>query len=151
MTQQDMSDRQGVGLAIRAFHELDQDDVVSLWHDCDLVKPWNDPVKDIRRKLEVQRELFLVGTSGGKLVATVMAGFDGHRGWINHLAVACDYRRRGYGRLLMGEATRRLKAIGCPKINLQIRRSNLGVVSFYESLGYIEDDAISMGRRLVQD
>ena len=139
------------GLAVRAYREADQDDVVALWRECELVRPWNDPVKDIRRKLAVQRELFLVGTADGKLVASVMAGFDGHRGWINYLAVAGDCRRRGYGRLMMDEATGRLAAIGCPKINLQIRRSNLGVVSFYASLGYAEDDAISMGRRLVQD
>ena len=75
-------------LAIRAYQESDQDAVVELWHQCGLVVPSNDPQKDIRRKLSVQREMFLVGLQGTELVAAVMAGYDGHPGWINYLAVA---------------------------------------------------------------
>ena len=87
----------------------------------------------------------------GRLVATVMAGYEGHRGWVNYLAVAADRRRRGFGRVLMDEAESRLRSLGCPKINLQIRRSNTGVVAFYRSIGYAEDDVVSMGKRLVED
>ena len=87
----------------------------------------------------------------GRLVATIMVGYEGHRGWVNYLAVAADCRRRGFGRLLMEEAEARVREMGCPKINLQIRRSNAGVVAFYRSIGYAEDDVVSMGKRLVED
>ncbi|MDE0227473.1 MAG: GNAT family N-acetyltransferase, partial [Spirochaetaceae bacterium] len=81
----------------------------------------------------------------------VMAGYEGHRGWINYLAVATEYRGRGFGRRLMDEVEARLLAIGCPKINLQIRRSNTEAVEFYRSLGFTEDDSVSMGKRLIPD
>ena len=73
---------------VRAYREFDEDDVVTLWRECELVKPWNDPAKNIRRKLDIQRDLFLVGILDGKLVATVIAGYEGHLGWINYLAVS---------------------------------------------------------------
>ena len=91
-----MARQQNSELGIRAFQESDQEAVVALWKACALVVPWNDPVNDIHRKLRSQREMFLVGTLGSKLVATVMAGYDGHRGWINYLAVAPEYRKRGH-------------------------------------------------------
>lgn len=138
-------------IKIRAYRGSDEDAVVALWRECGLVRPWNDPVKDIHRKLRVQRDLFLVGTLDGRLVATVMAGYEGHRGWINYLAVAREYRKQGFGRHLMDEAEARLRAMGCPKINLQIRSSNAEVVTFYRSLGFSVDDSLSMGKRLVED
>ena len=138
-------------LEIRAYRESDQEAVVRLWIECDLAVPWNDPVKDINRKLTTQRELFLVGTVGPRLVATVMAGYDGHRGWINYLAVATDCQRTGVGRRLMDEAEVRLRELGCPKISLQVRNSNAGAVGFYWSLGYSVDNVISMGKRLEVD
>ncbi len=138
-------------LDIRPFDTADEAAVVALWHACGLVVPWNDPVRDIHRKLRVQRELFLVGITGRQLGATVMAGYEGHRGWINYLAVSPDHRRQGFGRRMMDAAEERLRALGCPKINLQIRRSNTGAVDFYRSLGFGEDDSISMGKRLVND
>jgi ribosomal protein S18 acetylase RimI-like enzyme len=110
--------------------------------------PWNEPKADIHRKLGVQRELFLVGDLGGRVVATVMAGFDGHRGWVHLVAVAPDCRQHGFGRVMMLEAERRLRQIGCTKINLQVRASNRGVVSFYEKLGYAVEERVSMGKRL---
>lgn len=135
-------------LEIRAFHAADEAEVVVLWQACGLVVPWNDPVKDIHRKLCIQRDLFLVGLSSGKLVATVMAGYEGHRGWINYLAVAPEHRRQGFGRRMMDAAEERLRETGCPKINLQIRRSNSQAIDFYRSLGFLEDESISMGKRL---
>ena len=138
-------------LEIRAYRESDQDAVVKLWAECGLTVPWNDPVKDINRKLTTQRELFLVGTVGDRLVATVMAGYDGHRGWINYLAVAEDCRKLGFGRCLMDEAEARLRDLGCPKISLQVRNSNAGAVGFYWALGYSVDNVISMGKRLEED
>ena len=138
-------------LVIRPFRESDQDPVVALWRECGLVVPWNDPVKDIHRKLRVQRETFLVGTIGSRLVAAVMAGYDGHRGWINYLAVAPDCRKMGIGRRLMNEAESMLRDLGCPKVNLQVRSSNVGAVEFYRNIGYSVDDVVSMGKRLEQD
>ena len=136
---------------IRAYRESDQDAVVALWRECGLVVPWNDPLPDIHRKLRFQREMFLVGSLHSRLVATVMAGYDGHRGWINYLAVATEYRKRALGRRLMDEAETHLRYMGCPKINLQVRSSNIDVVTFYKSIGYSVDDVVSMGKRLEED
>ena len=138
-------------LEIRVYRASDEEAVVRLWKDCGLVVSWNDPHKDIQRKLKVQADLFLVGLVGDRLVATVMAGYDGHRGWINYLAVATDLRRRGIGHSMVEQVESRLRALGCPKINLQLRTSNVDVVSFYEAIGYATDDVISMGKRLEAD
>ena len=135
-------------LEIRNYWESDQKAVVDLWRDCGLVAPWNDPVEDIHRKLHVQRDMFLVGLLDSRLVGSVMAGYEGHRGWINYLAVVPDCRKSGYGQRLMEEAETRLRALGCPKINLQIRSSNVDVVEFYKGIGFSVDDVISMGKRL---
>ena len=116
-----------------------------------LTRPWNDPYKDIERKLLQQPELFLVGVVDDEVVATVMAGYEGHRGWMNYLAVHPEQRRRGFGRAIMLAAEQRLAERGCPKINLQIRRGNDAAIGFYRALGYREDAVVSMGRRLEQD
>lgn len=146
-----MGSRDGTDLEIRAYRESDQDDVVALWRECGLVVPWNDPIKDIGRKLQVQRQLFLVGSLHSRLVATVMAGYEGHRGWVNYLAVATEYRKRGFARRLLDEAEELLRDMGCPKINLQVRSSNADVVEFYRRIGYSVDDVVSMGKRLRED
>ena len=136
---------------IRPYQQDDEAAVVSLWRRCDLVRPWNDPLKDIRRKLEVRPDLFLVGLLEGRVVACVMAGYEGHRGWLNYLAVAPEHRRHGVARAIVAEAERLLRAAGCPKINLQVRTSNQGVIDFYKRLGYSIDDVVSMGKRLEHD
>ena len=136
-------------LEIRTYREADEADVVALWtRTFPDARPWNQPREYIRRKVGAQPELFLVGVCGGRVVATVLAGYDGTRGWIYHLAVAPAQRRHGFGRAMMAAAEERLRALGCPKINLQILRTNAGVVRFYERLGYAVEDRISMGRRL---
>lgn len=136
---------------IRPFAAADEEAVVRLWERCELTRPWNDPRKDIRRKLAVRPDLFLVAADGGKVVGTVMVGYDGHRGWINYLAVAPERRRRGLGRLLMAEAERLLRGEGCPKINLQVRTTNPAVAAFYRRIGFVEDPVVSFGKRLVED
>lgn len=138
-------------LIIRPYCPDDEEAVVALWRACNLIVPWNDPHADIRRKLQAQPELFLVGTLDGQLVSTVMAGYEGHRGWINYLAVAPDRRRQGIGRRMMQAAEARLRALGCPKINLQVRSSNLGVIEFYRKIGFAVDDVVSLGKRLTDD
>ena len=95
--------------------------------------------------------MLLMGTLEGRLIASVMAGYEGHRGWINYLAVAPDMRRRGYGQQIMEHAERLLRARGCPKINLQVRSTNREVIEFYRRLGFAEDEVVSMGKRLVTD
>ncbi len=138
-------------MEIRAFQAADEEAVVALWRRCDLVRPWNDPHKDIRRKLAVRPDLFLVGVIDGQIRACVMAGYEGHRGWLNYLAVDPEYQRQGLARSMVTEAERLLREAGCPKINLQVRASNQGVVEFYRRLGYSTDDVVSMGKRLERD
>lgn len=139
-------------LQIRPFAGRDETQVVCLWETVFPDNPrWNVPAEDIRRKLAVQRNLFLVGECGGAIVGTVMAGFDGHRGWIHRLAVLPEYHGRGFARALMADAECRLRAIGCTKVNLQVRSTNTGVVAFYEKIGYGVEDRVSMGKLLVQD
>lgn len=138
-------------LDVRPYRPADQAAVIALWHACELTRPWNDPAKDIARKLRVQPELFLVGTLDDRVVATAMVGYEGHRGWINYLGVDPAHRRAGHARRLMDEAERRLLALGCPKINLQLRATNAEALGFYRALGYVEDQAIALGKRLIPD
>ena len=136
---------------IRPYRESDETAVIALWQACDLVRPWNDPRKDIARKLQVNREWFLVAERETRIVGSVMAGYEGHRGWINYLAVDPAAQRCGLGRALMAEAERLLRAAGCPKINLQVRSTNAAVLAFYRRLGFAVDDVVSLGRRLETD
>lgn len=136
---------------IRPFQPEDEDALVALWRNCGLVRPQNDPLKDIRRKLKVRPDLLLVGILDGMIVASVMAGYEGHRGWINYLAVAPELRRKGLGREIVAEAERLLKTEGCPKVNLQVRTTNQEAMKFYRRIGYSVDDVVSMGKRLEAD
>ena len=138
-------------LRFRPFVEADEERVIALWSRCGLLRPWNDPTKDIARKLEVQRELFVVGELAERLVAVMMVGYEGHRGWVNYLAVEPELQGRGLGREMMAEAERRLRALGCPKIQLQVRNENVDAIAFYRRLGYAEDAVVSMGKRLIAD
>ena len=136
-------------LRIRAFQEDDEAQVVAMWRDVFAKDPpWNEPMKVIRRKLAVQRDLFLVGELEGRIVATVIAGYDGFRGWVYHLAVPAGKRRKGYGRAMMAEVEKRLEARGCYKVNLQVRAWNTSVVEFYKTLGYSIEEHTSMGKLL---
>jgi 4-oxalocrotonate tautomerase family enzyme len=139
---------QNAEFKIRSYQASDESAVIELWHRCNLVVPQNEPKKDIEMKRKVQADLFFVGTVSGRIVATVMAGYDGHRGWIYYLAVDPDYRRQQIGRRMMEKAAFALKKRGCPKINLQVRTSNRAVIAFYERLGYTNDDVIGLGKRL---
>jgi ribosomal protein S18 acetylase RimI-like enzyme len=138
-------------MEIRSYTPRDEISVIRLWTDCGLVVPWNDPRRDIQRKLAVQREMFLVGCAEDQIVATVMVGYDGHRGWINYLAVHPTHQHTGIGGRMMAEAENCLRAIGCPKINLQVRSTNTDVIEFYRKIGYKIDDVVSLGKRLESD
>lgn len=138
-------------MIVRPFAPSDEDAVVALWQRCDLTRPWNDPHKDIARKLRVAPELFLVGVEDGEIVAAVMSGYDGHRGWLYYVGVDPERQARGNGRAIVAEAERRLLELGCPKINLVVRSTNTKVIGFYEALGYATDDVVLLGKRLVED
>ena len=138
-------------MQIRPFVESDETSVIALWVECGLTRPWNDPHKDILRKLKLQREMFLVVEVEGEIVGSVMAGYEGHRGWVNYLAVAPSQRGKGYGAKLMRHVEELLLQAGCPKINLQVRAHNTAVLEFYRCLGYARDEVVSMGKRLIPD
>ncbi len=138
-------------MKIRAYVVDDQQEIIDLWRSCDLIKPWNDPIKDIERKLSVDPERFLVGEIDDRVIASIMIGYDGHRGWINYLAVSEPHRRQGYGAQLVVRAESMLRQTGCPKMNLQLRTSNPSVIDFYNALGYLEDQVLSLGKRLIDD
>ena len=109
--------------------------------------PWNRAEVAIPEKLAVQPELFLVAVDGGRVIGTAMAGYDGHRGWLYTIAVKPRRQRKGVGSALVAEAEARLAALGCGKINLQIRAGNEAVAAFYRRLGYQVEERISMGKR----
>ncbi|HEX3358465.1 MAG TPA: GNAT family acetyltransferase [Tepidisphaeraceae bacterium] len=136
---------------IRPFQITDEPAVIELWQRCGLVRPVNDPKKDIQRKLKVRPDLFLVGLIDRKLIASAMAGYEGHRGWINYLAVDPHHQQKGFARQIVTEAERLLREAGCPKINLQVRSDNSAVIEFYRRIGYSIDNVVSMGKRLESD
>lgn len=138
-------------MLVRPYRTDDEESLVSLWQVCELTVPWNNPHKDIARKLQVQPELFLVGILDSRLIATVMGGYDGHRGWINYLAVHPDFQGKGYGQEIMNSVETGLREMGCPKINLQIRTVNDKIASFYQKLGFTNDQVVSMGKRMEAD
>jgi ribosomal protein S18 acetylase RimI-like enzyme len=122
--------------------------LISLWKECGLIVPQNDPAKDIRKKFEFQPDLFLVALLDAYLVGSVMVGYEGHRGWLNYLAVLPKYQKQGYGRKLVEKAIEELNRLGCLKVNLQVRKTNTSVISFYEHLGFKDDNVVGLGMRL---
>jgi len=138
-------------MTIRVFKQEDTEAVIKLWQDCGLIVPQNNPERDIERKMKVNPEWFLVGEIDEKIIATCMAGYDGHRGWIYYLAVSPQHQRKGFAGQMMQRAEKLLKAAGCPKINLQVRETNQKVIEFYKSIGFKSDDVVSFGKRLEPD
>ena len=138
-------------MEIRAFRAADENAVIQLWHRAGLLRAWNNPHKDIIRKLKVQSQWFLVAEKNQTIIASLMAGYDGHRGWINYLAVDPHTQGSGVGAKMMQHAEQLLVEFGCPKINLQIRKGNRDVIAFYQSLDYVEDDVVSYSKRLIED
>jgi len=138
-------------ILIRHYEEKDEKAVIALWQECNLLRTWNNPGRDIQRKLKIDRELFLVGSIGDKIIASVMGGYEGHRGWVNYLAVDPSYRKKGIGRKIMSEIEAKLVSIGCPKVNLQVRAENTEAMAFYEKIGYGNDNVVSYGKRLIKD
>ncbi|WP_026059693.1 GNAT family acetyltransferase [Microbacterium yannicii] len=136
---------------IRPFAIADTEDVISLWQATGLTRPWNNPHQDINRKLSVQPELFLVAVADGAIVGSVMAGYDGHRGWLYYLASDPARRGEGIGRRLVEAAEERLLDMGCPKVQLMVRPDNNTARGFYGSLGYEAFETWTTGKRLIAD
>lgn len=138
-------------VAIRAFELPDTEAVVSLWQTTKLTRPWNNPYQDISRKLKVQPELFLVAVDGAEVVGTVMAGYDGHRGWLYYLASDPSRRGEGIARSLVERAEALLLDMGCPKVQLMVRPENDVAQGFYEAIGFEAFDIWATGKRLIAD
>jgi ribosomal protein S18 acetylase RimI-like enzyme len=138
----------GLSFEIVRYASEHQRAMVELWTKCGLVVPQNDPIVDIQKKVDFQPELFFVALLDGKVIGSVMVGYEGHRGWMNYLAVLPDYQKQGYGRKLVEKGIRELENLGCLKVNLQVRKSNLSVIEFYKHLGFKDDNVVGLGKRL---
>ncbi|MEH6662818.1 MAG: GNAT family acetyltransferase [Parasphingorhabdus sp.] len=135
-------------MRISAAKESDIDDVIALWRACDLTRPWNDPAADYRLALANETSAILLAHIEGQLVASVMTGFDGHRGWVYYLAVAPDARKQGLGRKMMEAAEAWLRERDAPKIQLMVRDDNEAAIEFYKALGYELQPVVTIGKRL---
>ena len=128
--------------------DSDTEAVVALWRRCDLTRPWNDPHADLAQARVTPTSTVLVGQIEGVLVASVMVGYDGHRGWVYYLAVTPEARRGGFGRRMMQAAEAWLRDRGAPKIQLMVRNTNAAAIGFYERLGLERQDVVILGKRL---
>lgn len=124
------------------------DSVIALWKACDLTRPWNDPAADYQMALATETSDILLARKEGALIASVMVGFDGHRGWVYYLAVAPEHRRDGLGRIMMAAAEKWLKDRAAPKIQLMVRDDNAQAIGFYKALGYETQPVVTIGKRI---
>jgi ribosomal protein S18 acetylase RimI-like enzyme len=129
-------------LTIAAIEDADIAAVIALWQRCGLTRPWNDPAADIALARKVENAAMLVGRDDSGIIASVLVGHDGHRGWVYYVAVDPDCRHRGYGRLIMEAAEGWLREHGIEKLQLMVRPDNNQVQTFYQSLGYLEQERI---------
>ncbi len=137
-----------MGSVTRCAGADDCDAVLSLWEACGLTRPWNDATADFKRAVDGASSDILCLEQDGNLVATVMVGDDGHRGWVYYLGVLPDGRRQGLGRLLMVAAEKWLRERDAPKIQLMVRDDNEQAIGFYKALGYDVQPVVTIGRRL---
>lgn len=138
-------------LDFQPIKESDVQDVVTLWQKCGLVRPWNDPLKDIEFARNGPASDVLVARGGGELIASVMVGHDGHRGIVYYVSVDPRHQGKGYGKQVMAAAESWLVVRGVWKLNLIVRAENDAVRGFYESLGYEVEPRLCMARELIQD
>jgi ribosomal protein S18 acetylase RimI-like enzyme len=149
MTGSSPDEKNHYDIQVRTYAATDFAGIRKLWEEAfPDDPPWNSAEAAIPGKIAVQPDLLLIAVGDGRLVGSVMAGYDGHRGWLYAVAVLKSHQRQGIGRALVREAERRLAALGCCKVNLQIRSANQAVVEFYRRLGYGVEDRISMGKRV---
>jgi ribosomal protein S18 acetylase RimI-like enzyme len=129
-------------LTIAPIGDGDVADVIVLWQRCGLTRPWNDPASDIARARKGENAAMLVGRDDSGIVASVLVGHNGHRGWVYYVAVDPDCRHKGYGRVVMNAAEHWLRLRGIEKLQLMVRPDNSQVQAFYQSLGYLEQERI---------
>jgi ribosomal protein S18 acetylase RimI-like enzyme len=139
------------GLTFEPMQDSDIEDVCALWNRCGLVRPWNDPVKDIAFARGGAHSDVLVGREDGAIVASVMVGHDGHRGMVYYVSVDPELQGKGYGKQVMQAAESWLKDQGVWKLNLLVRAENEAVRGFYESLGYEVSPVMCMARKLIAE
>jgi ribosomal protein S18 acetylase RimI-like enzyme len=136
------------GLAIAPMEDADGDSVVALWQRCGLTRPWNDPSADIAFARRGPNSTILIGRHDGAVVATVMVGHDGHRGWFYYLGVDPALQGRGFGRAMTQAAEAWLAERGIAKAQLMVRADNDRVRAFYEALGYGEQQRVIFAKWL---
>ena len=136
---------------IRTYQDTDLEDIIQLWERCDLTRPWNNPEIDIFRKIAQKDDLFLVAVKNQQIIATLMGGYDGHRGWMNYLAVHPHHQRNGVATALIQQLEKRLTALGCPELQLLIAKEFIDIQNFYEQLGYEEQEVVCLSKRLIPD
>lgn len=130
-------------------NQAQRDQVIALWNTVfGYESAHNEPSLVIDTKLAADDGLFFVAIIDNQVIGTIMAGYDGHRGWIYSVAVHPEHRKQGIGSLLVSQAERALTERGCMKINLQIVAGNESVAAFYASLGYAVEQRVSMGKRI---
>jgi len=127
-------------LSVAPIEDDDVAAVVSLWERCGLTRPWNDPAADMALARRDGNSTVLVGRDGPNIVASVMVGHDGHRGWVYYVSVDPECRGKGFGRIIMAAAEQWLRERGILKLMLIVRRDNTKVQAFYETLDYSEQD-----------
>lgn len=133
-------------LAEGSAHDVEP--VVALWEVCGLTRPWNDPREDYFKALSAPDAVVILGFENDIVTASVMVGFDGHRGWIYYLAVEPSQQRQGVGRTMMEAAEQWLRDRGAPKLQLMVRETNTAVLAFYERLGLERQQVVTLGKRL---
>jgi ribosomal protein S18 acetylase RimI-like enzyme len=135
-------------LSIAAVEDGDIADVIALWQRCGLTRPWNDPAADIALARKGPNAAVLAGRDGGSIVASVLVGHDGHRGWVYYVTVDPDHRHKDYGRLIMAAAEDWLRTRGIEKLQLMVRGDNAKVHAFYEALGYYDQERVVFAKWL---
>jgi ribosomal protein S18 acetylase RimI-like enzyme len=129
-------------LTIAPIADTDVAAVAALWQRCGLTRPWNDPTSDIAFARKGPNSAVLVGRETNAIVASVMVGHDGHRGWVYYVAVDPDHRQKKYGRVVMNAAENWLRERGIEKLMLLVRSDNTAVKAFYQQLGYDEQERV---------
>jgi ribosomal protein S18 acetylase RimI-like enzyme len=135
-------------LSITAIEDAEIPEVIALWQRCGSTRPWNDPASDIALARQGTNSTVLLGRHDGALVASVLVGHDGHRGWVYYVTVDPECRYAGFGRAIMNAAEEWLRARGIAKLQLMVRKENTKVHAFYQSIGYYNQETVTFAKGL---